>query len=334
MPKSNSFGSFIELAYNHAMSQSIIKILESLSLAGGELESFHRYKSDPKSKSFLPVAEILCRYQLKTEAIELLLLGVEQHPQFGLSRVALAREMYEQGMLTNAWHQISHTSVQFQNNFQASLLYLRLALLHDEQILAENAFQAMDKSISSHVKIKSVMDQLLISGIGSVKQVILSDFKKRNVKVLLMKLPSHGNSESTSSKLAEETKQEKPDFSYARNFYQVSLSEIFNPYEQTRRDPKDNNFLGLDSLTMASIYEKQGHYRKAIDIYGRLLKAYPESGLILQKLKQAKKAAAELVGEPVEIDEEIADQMESMEVVDQQISFYKDLLNNVDDLGR
>ena len=248
------------------MSQSIIQILDSLSLADEELESLNRFKSDPKSKSFLPVADILCRYQLKTEAIELLLLGVEQHPQFGLSRVALAREMYEQGMLTNAWHQISHSSVQFQSNFQASLLYLRLALVHDEQILAENAFQAMDKSISSHVKIKSVMDQLLISGIASVKEVLLSDFKKRNIKVLLMKLPSHGKNQTSLPKEPEETIEQKPDFSYARNFYQVSLSEIFNPYEQTRRDPKDNNFLGLDSLTMASIYEKQGHFRKAIDI--------------------------------------------------------------------
>ncbi len=316
------------------MSQSIIQILNSLGLAGEELESFKRFQSNPNSKSFLPVSEILCRYQLKTEAIELLLLGVERHPDFGLGRVALAREMYDQGMLTNAWHQISHESVDIHTNFQASLLYLRLALVHDEQILAENAFQKMEKSISSHIKIKSVMDKLLISGLDSVKKMLLDDFKKRKVKVLLMKLPSHGNTQSKVSTEKDISSQQKPDFSYAKNFYQVHLSEIFNPYEKTRRDPKDSEFLGLDSLTMASIYEKQGHYRKAIDIYGRLLKNYPESGLILQKLKQAKKTAAELVGEPVEIDEEIADQMESMEVVDQQINFYKDLLNNVDDLGR
>ena len=65
-----------------------------------------RFLGKTFNQSFLPMVELLKKYDLQDEAFELLNYGVKQYPRYTAANILLAKELYEKGLVQDAWEQI------------------------------------------------------------------------------------------------------------------------------------------------------------------------------------------------------------------------------------
>jgi tetratricopeptide (TPR) repeat protein len=86
----------------------------------------------------------------------------------------------------------------------------------------------------------------------------------------------------------------------------------------------------LDTTTLGELYFKQGYYRKAVEVYERLIKASPKNETLRAKLLEAKHKIKEQREERFSMSADIADQIETHEIIDIQRDFYQDLLHKVE----
>ncbi len=86
------------------MSNLWTPLLKNLPLSRTEREVVKRYNSDPDGRTFLPIADILRSHKLPNESLEILVRGVERHPNFTVARVVLARELLQKGLIQDSWN--------------------------------------------------------------------------------------------------------------------------------------------------------------------------------------------------------------------------------------
>lgn len=115
-------------------------------------------------------------------------------------------------------------------------------------------------------------------------------------------------------------------------FHVVPLDEIFRP--DASNIPHSvaglqSGGVELDSTTLADIYERQGHYAKALTIYRRLLRVTPNSDLYRRKVAELVKLEKEQRDVELTIDPALVDRLESVEIIDRQIRFYNQLLSRL-----
>lgn len=115
-------------------------------------------------------------------------------------------------------------------------------------------------------------------------------------------------------------------------FHVVPLDEIFRP--DASNIPQavagfQSGGVELDSTTLADIYERQGHYTKALAIYRRLLRVTPNSDLYRRKVAELVKLEKEQRDVELTVDPALVDRLESVEIIDRQIRFYNQLLSRL-----
>ena len=74
-----------------------------LPLSRVEQEVLRRFQEDPSGRQFLPLGDLLRNHKLIDESLELLTQGVQDHPGFAVARVVLARELFQRGLILDAW---------------------------------------------------------------------------------------------------------------------------------------------------------------------------------------------------------------------------------------
>lgn len=116
-------------------------------------------------------------------------------------------------------------------------------------------------------------------------------------------------------------------------YHVVPLDEIFRP-DMTSAPLSaalsgSNGGLELDSTTLADIYERQGHYAKALAVYRRLLRLTPHSDLLRRKVADLMRLDKEQRDVELTVDPALVDKLETVEIIDRQIRFYNDLLGRL-----
>ena len=97
-----------------------VPLLKKISLTPIEQSVFKRFEKSPAGRSFLPVAEILIKYEYVDEAIELLMQGVNRYPDYSVARVILSRELLKRGMAQEAWTNLEASSLPPHDNWLSS----------------------------------------------------------------------------------------------------------------------------------------------------------------------------------------------------------------------
>jgi tetratricopeptide (TPR) repeat protein len=115
-------------------------------------------------------------------------------------------------------------------------------------------------------------------------------------------------------------------------YHVVPLDEIFRP--DTTSAPLSaaggtSGGVELDSTTLADIYERQGHYAKALAVYRRLLRLTPHSDLLRRKVADLTRLDKEQRDVELTVDPALVDKLETVEIIDCQIRFYNDLLSRL-----
>lgn len=329
------------------MANVLLKLLQSLDLSRTEREVAKRFEVDPGGRAFLPVADILRTHGHGTEAIEVLMHGVELHPSFTVARVVLARELYGKGMISDARRILDESVSSLRDNILAQKLYLKIHILLNDESAARAGFE--------HLKVNRLLDAetrrygeiIELQGFVAARMRLIKDLADSGVH--LQPSVTVSNEGPVTDSIVEGPSQD--DISVIQDdelevhnadtisgFHAISLKDIFNPSDT--KPSGAANFFGsasglhggvsagveLDSTTLAEIYARQGHYSKALGVYRRLLKISPQNEMLRRKVAELQTLERKQREQDENVDLAIADRVETLEVIEAQIRFYQDLL--------
>lgn len=337
------------------MKDTWIPLLNSLALSKTEKEVVRRFESDPQGRTFLPVADILRSHRLVDESLELLMQGVQRHSGFTVARVVLARELLQKGMVMDAWRILEESPVSLRDNLLAQKLRFKLGILIGDSEVVKATFHHLKLHQMLDAEGKRLWDLMEASGLEVCRERLIKELQEKGSTVVLPapKVSQAGgdfavaNQESdTAPGLTDRTSARRSaaesslyfDASDIENsegiqsFLVVPLNEIFRPDESaagasSKRPGSDG--IELDSTTLADIYEHQGHYGKALEVYRRLLRMTPQNDSLRRKVQELTRLDREQRDVDLAVDPSLVDRMESVEIIDRQIKFYNGLLSRL-----
>lgn len=335
-------------------------ILRNLPLSKAEIEVVRRFEIEPEGRSFLAVADILRSHRLVDEALELLSQGVENHPHFTVSRVVLARELLQKGMVEAAWRVLDDSPTSLRSNVMAQKIKLKLALLQAFEPEVVAILKHLDVAQLHDSETKRLADIVSGSGHAKAREKLLQEMRDKGIEPLLPQprvspvgssegpgseslvphpapangpptpTPSSGDALSPSWSLSDYLDMESlAGNTVLSGFHVTSLTEIFRPDESAAPDLKGRGGVELDSTTLADIYAGQGHYGKALEMYRRILRVSPQNDLVRRRVSELARLERDQRSVDLTIDPSLVDLMEAVEIIDRQIKFYNDLLTRL-----
>jgi tetratricopeptide (TPR) repeat protein len=322
------------------------KMVRQLPLSRAETEILRRFEEDPSGRQFLPVSEILRNHQLLEESLELLQQGVQDHPGFAVARVVLARELFQRGLVLDAWDTLIHAPSPLTDNVLAQKLQFKLALLLGDEPTVRKSFQQLRVQQGVDPEIKRLMERLDLDGLAAIRESYTTDLIGRGVDLRLPKLDESiqglerqpvkdlkplDEKSVRSKKFVLEYELDDLSRKQIEKFHVVPLPEVFAPGVLSQTDPgSTKGHVELDSTTLAEIYAKQGFYGKALAIYRRLLRIAPHNDLIRLKISELARLDKEQRHEDLENDPVIYERMEVVAIIDRQMRFLNGLLEDLD----
>ncbi len=331
--------------------QRFFPTLDHLDLNNGEKEVVRRFKDNPQSRYFLPISDILRLHRYSDESIEMLIEGVSQNPRFTVARVILARELYQKGLMTEAWRVLEESPVSLLDNILAQKLRFKLAILLYQEATVKNILRNLQSQDVLDDEIYRLSEITETIGLEEARTQILKSFDEKNIKPVL------GNKENfkhlPETKISpfpdiknipknNETKN-KPGGTFNpqqfdKSYHVVDLQEVFHPYgtlDQSGNEVSSNQpgTFELDTLTMADIYARQGFYHKARSIYQRLLDKSPTNEMLRSKLMdviQLEKKSKGFITEGV--NPGVAKNLMEAEAIDQKVRFLEGLMEKLNNL--
>lgn len=318
-----------------------IPILNQLKLSRSEKMVVERYQSAPEGRTFLPIADILLSHQMVDECIELLMQGVSRHPRFTVARVILARELFNKGMMLQAWNTLAESPESLQENVLAQKIRFKLALVLGKEKMARDIYRHIYDRRLYDEETKHWGDRLAHEDFHTVARSFVEELRRAGIRVLdyypeLTPSPTaktRENEGAVSAAKAAAPKEapiveEDPEIAKLAGYHVVPLREIF-ALAMEEEERRVQGGIELDSTTLAEIYESQGHYAKALDIYRRLLRVSPNNEYLKRKVSEANRLRLEQKQEDLDIDPSVLDHMEGMEILNTQIRFLNDLLARI-----
>ena len=318
-----------------------------LPLSRSEQEVLRRFEEDPSGRQFLPLSDILRNHKLVEESVELLAQGVQDHPGFAVARVVLARELFQRGMIMDAWTTLDHAPAPLTDNVLAQKLKFKMAVLLGDEAIAIAAFQHLRMQQGIDPEIKKISERLEIDGIVTARKEYRADLSSRGIVLILpsvdvTSLVRAGETRGVSKEAPVATRSRAKRFvleyelddstrRQMESFHVMPLAEVFVPGVSAEQghDNIGRGQVELDSTTLADIYSKQGFYAKALAIYRRLLRMAPHNDLIRLKVSELARLEKEQRTDDLESDPVAFDRMEIVEIIDRQTRFINGLLDKI-----
>lgn len=324
-----------KMPYNKGMQTSQWKpIVDELHLLKQEKEVAESFFSNGQHKRFLAVAEILLKYRKNKEAVELLIQGVEFFPTLNVARILLVKELYDSGLIDQAWYYLSHVTSSIQNNHLAMRLKFSMQIIAEDISAARQTARQMIHRRLMSPKVQEIYDLLEISGINIAKRKLLEPFTSKDMEIVFdsyseSSLDADQDSLGLDLPIDEDSIEDvhTENVRASQKFYVMRLSEVFSPSDHlTSADKISDHRPHLDSETLADIYGGQGFYQKALNIYRSLLLQSPHNDLLKRKISKMSRALKEQREIDYEVDPEMVDRLEALEIIDTHRQFYGETL--------
>ena len=294
-----------------------------LDLTDAERAIVQRLVSTPRSRSFLPAAEILKKSGKINECIELLTIGLEWHPSYSAARVTLARELFNQGMMEETWEHLHREGDYLGGNFLAQKLKLQTAIVLGMESEARAICDSMVAGGIFDDDIELIHQKLSSLRFAVVRAEWMRLLEDKGIKILPLSAPA-----GTVSPRGQEMSAEDDGLERTKGFYVAPVKQIFAPGggEEPIRDLAGCE---LDTMTLAELYERQGHYGKALEIYRRLATLSTQNEMFRRKISELS-AQMHLQREAdFKVDPLVVKKMQKIEVIDSQIAYLHRLLDRL-----
>lgn len=106
-------------------------------LTSQEKEIIKRFEANPTGPAFVSVSELLRKRGYLDESIVILEEGLRKFPQYHSARAALAKDLFQKGLIPEAKKEVDVVLSKSPDNLMAQRLRLRIALLLEEKSVAQ-----------------------------------------------------------------------------------------------------------------------------------------------------------------------------------------------------
>jgi tetratricopeptide (TPR) repeat protein len=316
-----------------------------LPISRSEREVLRRFEEDPSGRQFLPLSDILRNHKLIEESMELLAQGVQEHPGFSVARVVLAREIFQRGLLVEAWTILDRAPFPLTDNVLAQKLKYKMSILLGDEASARTAYQYLTIQQGVDPEIKKIALQLDLDGIAAAREAYRVTLVQRGVDLHMPTVelknsdtvrldPKHTVSSSRGSKkrFVLEFELDESMRRQVEQFHVVSLSDVFSPEAEAGdiRKAGTSAPVELDSKTLADIYAKQGFYSKALAIYLRIQRMAPNNDMIRLKVAELEILNRQQINSDMDPNPVAYENLEVVEIIDRQARFINSLLEKLD----
>ncbi|MFW7380393.1 MAG: hypothetical protein ACOH5I_16395 [Oligoflexus sp.] len=311
--------------------------LDRLPLSANEQELVKKFQEQPQGRSFLAVAELLLKYGMRDDGIQLLLHGIQLHPGYSVARVVLIAELFQQGMPEEAWQILENSPNSLRDNKTAQILKFKLALIlgHDDlmPVLRQEMFQRDQfDSETTHLA-----DQLAIEDFASVRHQYLNQLRARGIplpldflelaKQISERIVKRNNKAEDAEAHAHKLENSLSAKRRIDGFFVTPLQQIFTkPLQPLAGLAKKD----MDAMTLAQVYRRQGHYQKSLEILKRLLYMAPSNDLLRKQVAEVRSLKEDQERRERDFDPDLADRMEEARRLDQKIQGLALLLEELD----
>lgn len=250
---------------------AFLTLLDNVPLTKGDQQLVENFRTDPEGRGFLSIVELLNSCDYHDEALELLQIGLANHPQFTAARVILAKEFFNRGMVEETLSILEQSPTNLQENVLAQKIKLKaLLIIGDEKEFAK-VFALLSKDNLFDEQCLVIAQRYHLEGFVSARQLLVDKLRDQGIVVTLARSPVE--------------KVERPSPLVCKDFadyWIISIGEIFINSCQS----SVNNSVTLETKTMAQIYEDQGNYSAALAIYRRLLAKFPQTAFYRHKVME------------------------------------------------
>ncbi len=297
-------------------------------LTKSEHLALEHFRKKPDGRGFFAVAEIMVRHQRIEEAIQILMQGLERHPNYSVARVFLSQLFFRKHFFREAWNCLEASPSSLRTNLTAQILRLKLCVVLNFESqagslareLAVQEFQDPEaRIVIDHINIKSFSilrrDYAEYLGWDGINQQQKQQSHRMTETALKAK--------SQEDELAQEHFQER----VAKGFFSSPVQEIFVKRAAPDLKPGD-----LDELTRARLARRQGLYQSSCEIYERLAYAAPGNELLRREFAEIKELRDAQKEIDRQMDPKMADAMDKVRAIDKKITALQHLLQNLDRL--
>jgi len=243
-----------------------------------------RIEANPKSRSFLQLAEAYIELGKTDQAQALLSKGVEYYPYYLAARITLGQVQMEKGQIPEAISNFEFVSRTIPDNLIAQKSLAQLYYKNNEMEKAQEAITVATSLSPDDPEILELSDK---------------------IKTPVNSPPLKGMDESPSdndldkqylSENIESAQDEAPELESSMESVTPDPSENHLPTEseeQVKNQTPDNDDMDMLALlpkteTMGDLFMEQKRYPQAEHIYSEVLKANPSNFQVSQKLALAK----------------------------------------------
>ena len=228
------------------------------------LEEIERLKErvdrDPESKLFVPLAEEYKKAGMLEEAIDVLLKGLERHPNYMSARVSLGKIYLEKGMFNEAGQEFKKVVSLIPDN------------LYAHKKLAE-IYKNLDNKNKAITELRVVLrlnptDEIAAKSLASLEERFTVQPETQKTTEVFT-----GEEEPSEIPVSEQTKE-------------TDVEESFD--QGVSEEPRVR-------ISEADTFIYQGRYSDALDIYKKILSVEPGNMYVLQRIEELR-ALLKLLG--------------------------------------
>ena len=229
-----------------------------------------KYKENPGSRVFAPLAEAYRKEGDYDEAIDILKRGVKDHPDYVYGYICLAQCYFDLNQLNVAFSLLNPLIEDHGDNYKLLKLFGEISQRLGKSEEALNCFKLMlfynpkDEETASKVK---VLEEKLTPDFSEVK----NDEELFNTEAL-----------------EEESWTEVPlnSFEEVERFDEEPVLEAQEEIELKETQENTDDSKPVVTHTLVDLYLKQGHKEKALEIVDKLLESNPDDEKTLEKREE------------------------------------------------
>ncbi len=253
-------------------------VFAKLALSKQEKRSVDSFLNKKTKSSLLAAAQILRKHNRVDEALELLSYGVLSYPEYEALRLSLAKGLYDRGLIEDAWEHLQMIDLTGAENILGKELYFLCAVLLEREGQSYKYFDFLKRK---SIRYCELLETFRIDGLLKTKSHILEEFRIGGLEPIL---PIAGREreelfqKDTSRQARQEPSLLNLDFvelSQIAKYHVSAVDQIFKVSEPIL-EPK-NGDEKINPSSLAKIYEHQGHYEKALEIYQAALVKTPDN---------------------------------------------------------
>lgn len=242
---------------------------------------------DPRSYCFAPLSELYRKLGLLDDAVAVANRGIEAHPEYIGGFMALGRALFEQG-----------------NRDQAKTALEKVVLATPENLLAQRLLSQLYHEEGNLPAAERALHLLVTFNPEDRESALALEVLRRSIPPAgeIVPLPATALFKTEESTVTEQAEADfRPDTEQPAICPESDGSNADADYELVVEDPAvadeqavatrehhdaEAGIVPLATVTLAELYEGQGFFEKALEVYSDLLQKDPDNRLLQERVSQ------------------------------------------------